>query len=79
MKRRLDLIFPKDQIKEPVIYRMAKEFDVVFNIRRAKVTDTVGEMVLELEGNETALEKAVDWLRKRGIKADPVTHDTVEG
>ncbi len=79
MKRRLDLIFPQNLIKEPVIYRMAKEFGVVFNIRRAKVTDKVGEMVLELEGEEPVLSRAMDWLKGRGIKVEPVTHDAVEG
>ncbi len=79
MKRRLDLIFPQNLIKEPVVYRMAKEFGVVFNIRRAKVTDKVGEMVLELEGEEPVLSRAMDWLKGQGIKVEPVTHDAVEG
>jgi ABC-type methionine transport system ATPase subunit len=79
VKKRLDLIFPQNLIKEPVIYRMAKEFNVVFNIRRAKVTDKVGELVLELEGDEAALAKAIDWLKSKEIRVEPVTHDAVEG
>lgn len=79
MKQALDLIFPKDLIQEPIIYKMGKEVPVVFNIRRAKVTDKVGEIVLELEGSEPDLQKAVSWLSKRGVKVEPITHDTVEG
>ncbi len=79
MKQALDLIFPKNQIKEPIIYRMAKEVPVIFNIRRAKVNEKVGEIVLELEGSEADLKSAQAWLEKNGIKVDPITHDTFAG
>ena len=78
MKQALDLIFPKNLIKEPVIYKMGKEVPVVFNIRRAKVNEKVGEIVLELEGSEPDLESAVKWLSLHGIKVEPITHDTFE-
>ncbi|TET64667.1 ferredoxin, partial [Candidatus Aerophobetes bacterium] len=38
-KKRVTLTFPQELIKEPVIFRMAKQFDLVPNIRRAKVTE----------------------------------------
>jgi len=78
-KKQLDLIFPQNLIKEPVIYRMVQDFDVIFNIRRAKVTDKIGEMVLELDGDESALSGAILWLKDQGIRVSPVTHDAVEG
>jgi len=62
-----------------MVYRMSKQFDVIFNIRRAKVTDKVGEMVLELEGDDAPLEQAMTWLKKSGIRVEPVTRDAVEG
>ncbi len=79
MKRALDLIFPKTLIQEPIIYQMGKEVPVVFNIRRAKVNEKVGEIVLELEGQEPELDSAIQWLKKRGVKVEPITHDTLEG
>lgn len=78
MKQALDLIFPQSLIKKPVIHEMTKKFNVVFNLRRAKVTDTIGEMVLELEGDKDNLDKAVAWLKTQGVKVDPITHDTME-
>lgn len=79
MKQALDLIFPKNLIKEPIIYQLCKEVPVVFNIRRAKVTEKVGEIVLELEGSEADLAKAIQWLNSKGVKAEPITHDTFAG
>jgi ABC-type methionine transport system ATPase subunit len=78
MKQALSLIFPRTLIKEPVIYQMSKKFDVVFNLRRAKVDEKTGEIVLELEGDENLLKKAVAWLTSQGLKIEPITHDTIE-
>ncbi|MBI4598033.1 MAG: NIL domain-containing protein [Candidatus Omnitrophica bacterium] len=76
-RKQVTLIFPQHLIKEPVIYMMAKEFDVVPNIRRAKVTESVGEVTLELEGGEEGLKKAVAFLEKKGVKVEPVVGDVV--
>lgn len=76
-RKQVTLIFPQHLIKEPVIYMMAKECDVIPNIRRAKVTESVGEVTLELEGAEDGLKKAVAFLERKGIKVEPVVGDVV--
>jgi ABC-type methionine transport system ATPase subunit len=78
MKKRVKLTFPQNLIKEPVIFTMAKQFDVMPNIRRARVTETVGEMVLELEGSDENLEKGIQWLRDKEIEVELVEGDIVE-
>jgi len=78
MKKRVKLTFPQNLIKEPVIFTMAKQFNVVPNIRRARVTETVGEMVLELEGTDEDLEKGIQWLREKGIDIELVEGDIIE-
>ena len=76
--RIVQLIFPQKLIKEPVVYQMALKCHVVPNIRRAKVTETVGEMVLELEGTPEDLEQGVAYLKKTGVNVQPVVSDVVE-
>lgn len=68
--KRVKLIFPRELIKEPVIFTMAKKFDVMPNIRHAKVTESAGEVVLELEGAEKKLEAGIAYLRERGVKVE---------
>ncbi len=75
--KRVKLTFPQELIKEPVIFTMAKRFDVMPNIRRAKVTESVGEVVLELEGVEKSLEAGIAYLKERGVKVEPVEGDIV--
>ena len=76
-RKQVTLIFPQHLIKEPVIYMMAKEYDIIPNIRRARVTESVGEVTLELEGSEEAFKKAVVFLEKKGVKVEPVVGDVV--
>ncbi|WP_333654220.1 NIL domain-containing protein [Dissulfurispira sp.] len=78
MKRRVKLTFPQHLIKEPIIFTMAKKYDVMPNIRRARVTDTVGEMVLELEGTEENIENGIKSIRDQGVEVELIEGDIIE-
>ena len=77
-KRIVHLIFPQKLIKKPALYTMAIKCHVIPNVRRAKVTETVGEMVLELEGTRENLDKGIRHLVRQGIKVEPVVGDVIE-
>ena len=78
MKKRVKLIFPQHLVREPIIFTMANNYNVMPNIRRARVTDTVGEMVLELEGEQEDLEKGLKALRSQGVEVEFIETDAVE-
>ncbi len=78
MKYRVRLTFPQHLIKEPVIFNMAKKYDIMPNIRRARVTETVGEMILELDGTEDNLKNGVEMLKQQGVEVEFVEGDLVE-
>ena len=78
-KQRMKFTFPTQLIKEPVIYKLGKRFEVVTNIRRADVTEDRGWVVLELEGEMGEIERAVQWVIDQGVRVDPVAGDIVEG
>ncbi|MBI5144717.1 MAG: NIL domain-containing protein [Candidatus Omnitrophica bacterium] len=77
-KKMVHLVFPQELIKKPVIYTVAKKYNIVPNIRRAKITEAIGEVTLELGGEKENLEKAIKYLEKTGIKVEPVLGDIVE-
>lgn len=77
-KKMVHLIFPQELIKQPVIYTMAKKYNLIPNIRRAKITENVGEVTLELSGSKENLEKARRYLERKGVKFEPVVGDIVE-
>ena len=78
MKTRVKLTFPQRLIKEPVIFRMAKKYDIIPNIRRARVTETVGEMILELEGEDENITKGIESLEHEGVDVELVEGDILE-
>ena len=60
-RRRLKLIFGPAMVKEPVIYQLGKQFEVVTNIRRADVTrDQVYAAANEIRGHPGNEPKKVD-------------------
>ena len=75
---RVRLTVPEHLITEPGIARMVREHDVMPNIRRAKVEETVGWIVCELAGERAAVERAIQWLRDVGVEVDRLG-DVVEG
>lgn len=75
---RVRLTFPEHLITQPVLARMVREHDVMPNIRRAKVEETVGWIVCELAGERVAVEGAIRWLRDVGVEVDHLG-DVVEG
>ncbi|MBP9732754.1 MAG: NIL domain-containing protein [Candidatus Omnitrophica bacterium] len=75
--QRVTLTFPSDKVQEPVVFTMAKQFNIMPNIRRARVTETVGEMTLELEGAQADLAAGIKFLESRGVKVEPADGRTV--
>lgn len=75
--RKVMLTYPEHLIREPVLYVAAMEHHVIPNIRRARVTDTVGEILAELAGEERDIDACVLYLRQRGVQVDPITGDII--
>jgi L-aspartate semialdehyde sulfurtransferase ferredoxin len=75
--RKVMLKYPEHLIKEPVLFRMAREFNVMPNIRRARVTETVGEIALELDGAAEDLERGIRFLQEQGVAVEPIEGDVV--
>ena len=67
-KKTIHFEFSQGLVKEPLLYLLARKFDVVTNIRAASVTDEGGFVVLEVEGDERVIQEAVDYLAEQGIK-----------
>ena len=67
---RVKLTFPEQLIKQPLMGRLVREFDVLPNIRRANITDDVGWIVCELAGEPASVEKALAWLSEAGVAVD---------
>jgi hypothetical protein len=72
-KRMVTLIFPERLITEPVIYRLSRQFTIIPHVRRARVTEKKGEVMLELEGEAEELDRGIAYLTGLGIRVEPAS------
>ncbi|MEJ7619889.1 MAG: NIL domain-containing protein [Aquificaceae bacterium] len=69
---RLQLIYPEEKVKEPVLCMVCKNFDVVVNIRTAKVTKDTGILTVEMDGESEEIEKAMKFIEDKGVMVQPI-------
>jgi ferredoxin len=76
MKKRIILRFKKDTIDKPIVYRLAKDFNLVYNILRANISPRAESMmVMEVEGEETDFAKGIEYLSGLHIGIEPIGQD----
>jgi len=71
-------MYPAKQIQQPLLWQLAKKFDVVTNVRQASINDEIGLVCLELDGKRAEIKNAVKWLEKQGVKVEPIEINVIE-
>lgn len=74
------LIFKKEIMYKPIIYRIAKDFDIVFNVLEAKIfPKQEGRIILGLTGTDAQLNETLDYFKAEGVEvqilADMIKRD----
>ena len=75
---RVYLTFPKELVKEPIICLLAKNFDILFTIRGSTVTAEMGLVALEIDGDRREVDKAIRWLKEKGVVVEPIEKNVIE-
>ena len=74
------LIFERKIMYKPIIYRLARDSDIIFNVLEAKILPKLeGRLILELHGTEESIQKSIDYLIGEGVQvqtlADKIVRD----
>ena len=70
------LVFRPEVMYQPVIYRLAREFDLVFNILEAKIFPRQeGRLILELRGEPDQVERGVAYLEAAAVEVTPIAEN----
>lgn len=76
MKKRIILRFKRSTINKPIVYRLIKDFDLVFNILRANVSPKAESMlVMEIEGTDENFAKGIEYLKTWDIDMESIEQD----
>ncbi|MFN7064792.1 MAG: NIL domain-containing protein [Aquificaceae bacterium] len=69
---RLQLIYPEERVKEPILCIVCKNFNVIINIRTAKVTKDTGILTIEMDGEAEEIERAMKFMEEKGVIVQPI-------
>ena len=62
--QKLMLWFPKCECEKPIIYHLVRDYDLIVNVLRAKVTpEEEGYLVLDVTGTEQSIQDAMAYIR----------------
>jgi ferredoxin len=76
--KRIVLHFPKRIVDRSIVCRLAKDYDLEFNILKAQVTpEEEGLMVLELGGEQSEYDRGIRYLTETGVKIQSLSQDVL--
>jgi ferredoxin len=79
LKKGLVLRFPPEIVDQPIVYRLVKDFNLVFNILKAIITPGKdGIMILELSGDRENLEKGLKFLTDVGVDVKTIAQQVAK-
>ena len=74
--RKVIFNFSSSAIKEPIIYTLSQQFNIVTNILRADLAEDSGWIILELSGSKDNIEQGIAWATSKGVRVDPVDEES---
>jgi ABC-type methionine transport system ATPase subunit len=69
-RRRFFLTFPERLIKQPILYKVSTEFDVIPNILGASINDRIGKVAIELDGHAEKLDAVIRYFMDLGVSVE---------
>ena len=68
VSRTLRLIYPPALVREPILHRLIRKFDLTVNILGAQLGIEEGWLELQATGSTAELERAITWLTAEGLQ-----------
>ncbi len=76
VSKRIVLTFPHEKLDKPIVYKLVKDYDLVFNILQARITPKEeGLLVLEVTGKKEKYADGIKYLTDLGVKIQPLSKD----
>lgn len=78
ISKRIVLKFPSKLVDQPIICKLVKNYNLEFTIMKAYITPREeGLLVLEFSGEKTDLDNGIKYLKKLGVKIQPLSKDII--
>ncbi len=78
VSKRIVLHFSKRVVDRPIVCRLAKDYDLEFNILKASITpEEEGLLVLELSGEQEEYDKGIRYLTETGVRIESLSQNFI--
>lgn len=78
ISQKVVLHFPKSLVEQPIICRLARDFNLDFNIIKASVTpEEEGVLVLELSGEQKDYDRGIQYLTETGVRIQSLSQNVI--
>lgn len=75
-KKKVVLTFPKNLVRQPIIYHLVKDYNLIINILRAQIMpDEEGKMVIEIEGSKADIDRGLRFLKRQSLHMELLGKD----
>ena len=72
--KKIVIRYTPDIVQQPVIYQLVKQYNLVFNILKARIFPRrEGVIVLELSGLKENFDQGIRFLKEMGLKVEPLS------
>ena len=72
--KKIVIRYTPDIVQQPVIYQLVKQYDLIFNILKARIFPRrEGVIVLELSGLKENFDRGIRFLKEMGLKVEPLS------
>jgi len=77
--KKIVIRYGADIVDKPVVYSLVKDFDLAFNIMRARVSPRrEGLVVLDLTGKKKNFDRAIRYLKDLGLNVEPLSKSVTQ-
>jgi ferredoxin len=69
--RRVMLLFPRSETEKPIVSNLVRDYNLVINIFRAKVTpEEFGYLVLDMSGSDDDIRRGIEYVRGFNVQVN---------
>jgi ABC-type methionine transport system ATPase subunit len=78
IEKKVCLTFPKEQLNQPLIYKLIRNFDLQTNILEAHISEESGWLVVLVQGDAARVQKGLDWIVEQSVQVEVLSERMVE-
>ncbi|MFH1230743.1 MAG: NIL domain-containing protein [Planctomycetota bacterium] len=78
VKQTIKILFSEQQRQQPILWQIARDYNVVINIKEGTITDHATWLLMEINGEKEEVQHVLKYLKEGGSRIIAVSASTVK-